>query len=76
MVLHKVISLAELDQTERWLITVEMVQEMLGPKKRLFLELRRRAAHQHKTVNGREVWRNYVQTHYANNMAKHYNTGQ
>jgi hypothetical protein len=42
IVLHKVVSLSELDKTEKCPITVEMVQDMLGPKKRLFLDLRRR----------------------------------
>ena len=73
IVLHKVISLSELDKTEKWLITVEMVQEMLGPKKRLFLDLRRKAADRKKTVNGREVWRSYVQKHYADELARLYN---
>jgi hypothetical protein len=73
VVVQKVISLTELDKTEQWLITVELVQGMLGPKKRLFLELRRQAAHKNKTVNGREVWRNYVQSHYAEEMARAYN---
>jgi hypothetical protein len=74
VVVQKVISLTELDKTEQWLITVELVQGMLGPKKRLFLELRRQAAHINKTVNGREVWRNYVQSHYAEEMAREYST--
>lgn len=73
IVLHKVVSLSELDKTEKWLITVEMVQDMLGPKKRLFLELRRKAADRKKTVNGREVWRSYVQKQFADEMAGMYN---
>lgn len=73
-VMQKVISLAELEKRERWLIVVEMVRDMLGPKKALFLQLRCKAAHINKTVNGREVWRNYVQVHYAEEMAKQYHT--
>ncbi|MCE5286963.1 MAG: hypothetical protein LLG02_14115 [Pelosinus sp.] len=70
VVLQKVVSLAELDATEKWLITVELFESMLGPKKKLFLELRRKAAGRRKTVNGREVWRNYVQSHYAEEMGR------
>jgi len=74
VVLQKVISLAELEKTERWLIAIEIVHSMLGPKKSLFLELRRKAAYINKTVNGREVWRSFVQTHYSETMAEEYNT--
>jgi|GEM_PF-2273311 len=70
VVMQKVISLAELEKRERWLIVVEMVQDMLGPKKLLFLELRRKAADKNKKVNGREVWRSYVQVHYSDEMSK------
>jgi hypothetical protein len=73
-VMQKVISLAELEKRERWLIVVEMVRDMLGPKKTLFLQLRCKAAHINKTVNGREVWRNYVQVHYAEEMARQHST--
>jgi hypothetical protein len=73
IVLHRVVSLSELDKTEKWLITVEMVQDMLGPKKKLFLDLRRKAADRKKTVNGREVWRSYVQKQFADEMARQYN---
>jgi len=72
VVMQKVISLAELEKRERWLIVVEMVQDMLGPKKLLFLELRRKAANKNKKVNGREVWRSYVQVHYSDEMSKLY----
>lgn len=74
VVMQKVISLAELEKTERWLIAIELVQDTLGPKKALFLELRRKAAYLNKTVNGREVWRSFVQTHYSEAMAQEYNT--
>lgn len=67
---YKIINMEELDKTEKWLIAVEMAQSILSPKKRLFLELRRRAAGQNKTVKGREVWRGYVQKKYAETMVK------
>lgn len=73
VVLQTVVSLAELEKTEKWLITVELFRDMLSPKKRLFLELRQKAAKRNKTVNGREVWRSYVQKHYAEEMARMYN---
>ncbi len=72
VVIQKVISLAELDQTEQWLIVIELVETILSPKKKLFLEMRRKAADKRKMVNGREVWRNYVQRHYADEMVKIY----
>lgn len=74
VVVQKVISLAELEKTERWLIVIELVHGMLGPKKSLFLQLRRKAGYINKKVNGREVWRSFVQTHYSEEMAKEYNT--
>lgn len=74
IVLQKVVSMAELEKTEKWLLAVEMVHDILGPKKLLFLELRRRASSKKKTVNGREVWRGYVQQHYAEEMARRYNS--
>jgi len=73
IVLQKVISQAELDETEKWLITVELVENMLGPKKKVFLEVRRAARRKNCTVNGHEVWRGYVQKKYAEEMAKQYN---
>jgi hypothetical protein len=72
VVIQKVISLAELEQTEKWLLVIETVQSMLPPKKSLFLEIRRKAADKRQTVNGHEVWRNYVQRHYADEMVKLY----
>ena len=72
VVIQKVISLAELDKTEQWLIVIELVETMLAPKKKLFLDIRRQAAKQRKMVNGHEVWRNYVQRHYADEMVKIY----
>jgi hypothetical protein len=72
IVMQKVISLAELERTENWLITVELVESLFGPKKTVFLAVRRSAKRMNQTVNGREVWRTYVQQHYANEMAKIY----
>lgn len=72
VVIQKVISLAELDKAEQWLIVIELVETMLAPKKKLFLEIRRKAASQKKMVNGHEVWRTYVQRHYADEMVKIY----
>jgi len=74
IVMQKVVTLAELDRAEKWLLTIELVQNKLGPKKRAFLEVRREARRMNHTVNGREVWRGYVQTHYADRMAKEYAT--
>jgi len=74
VVLQKVISQAELDKTEKWLLTIEMVESMLGPKKKTFLEVRREARKKNRTVNGHEVWRGYVQQRYAEQMAKFNNS--
>jgi len=74
VVLQKVISQAELDKTEKWLLTIEMVESMLGPKKTTFLEVRREARKKNRTVNGHEVWRGCVQQRYAEEMARKNNT--
>jgi len=70
VVLHKVISQTELDENEKWLLAIELVESMLGPKKKVFLDIRRVARRKNKTVNGHEVWRGYVQTNYAEKMAE------
>ena len=76
VVLSKVISLAELDKQEKWLLAVQLVHEMLSPKKQVFLAVRRQARRKNQTVNGHEVWRTYVQANYAKEMAKLYNAPQ
>ena len=74
IVMQKVVSLADLEHAEKWLLVIEGVQDTLGPKKRLFLDLRRKAAGLNKTVRGQVVWRTYVQSHYAEIMAKEHGT--
>ncbi|HWP50836.1 MAG TPA: hypothetical protein VN626_03970 [Clostridia bacterium] len=71
-VVYKVISIEELERQEKWLLTVELVHEMLSPKKQVFLAVRRAARRKNQTVKGHEVWRGYVQTQYAEDMAKKY----
>jgi len=70
VVMQKVVRLAELERAEKWLLTIELVESMLGPKKRTFLDVRREARQKNMTVNGHEVWRVYVQRHYAERMAE------
>lgn len=74
IVMQKILSLAELDKTEQWLLTIELVQSMLGPKKKTFLAVRRAARRMNKTINGHEVWRGYAQVNYAKAMATAYRT--
>ncbi|MBP2654986.1 MAG: hypothetical protein H6Q73_2555 [Firmicutes bacterium] len=72
VVIQKVISLEELEQTEKWLLTVELVESILGPKKKTFLAIRREARRKNRKINGHEVWRGYVQRRFAEEMSNIY----
>lgn len=74
IVMQKVVSMAELERTENWLISTELVESTLGPKNQIFLAVRRDAKRMNQMVNGREVWRTYVQRQYAEKMAQEYKT--
>ena len=58
--------LDRLMETEKWLVTIEKVQDTIGPKKKAFLYLRREAKHM-------DHWRPYVREQYAILMADRLN---
>ena len=62
IIMQKVISLAELDYAENWLLAVEILVETLDDEKRNFLEIRREAHKktQYLGIRGRPAWRGYV----------------
>lgn len=60
-----------LEETSKWLEVIEIVESVLGPKKQVFLMVRRQAAYiQNRNIKGRPAWVAYVQHHYADEMAK------
>lgn len=75
---YKAIQIFNLENDEKWILTVEIIQEMLSDKKAVFLEMRRRAARKNKTLydqgKPKVNWIMFVQEHYANFMAKQYHT--
>lgn len=64
----KVVKLSNLENREKWLLTIEAMQSTLPEKKLLFLSLRREAHQKPNVVN----WANYVQYRYARIMAAKY----
>lgn len=73
--LQKALKLSALDDVESWLETIELVESVLGEKKLVFLRVRREASYlQERFVRGRPAWVVYTQHHYANEMAKKYQT--
>lgn len=72
----QVIQFADLDYMEKWLLAVELMWATLSPKKKIFVEQRRRAEQKNRYLReqrkGRINWILFVQEHYANEMAKKY----
>lgn len=72
--MERVVSLADLEHTEQWLLAVEMTMENIPKEKQVFIEIRRRAAQKNiylkKIGRGRMNWVSFVQEHYAYEMAK------
>lgn len=71
---YKVVQLESLDNSEKWLTTIKLVESMLSPQKQIFLEMRRRAAQKNKTLlankKRRTNWILFVQQHYFATMTK------
>lgn len=72
---YKVVQLAALDDTEKWLTTVRMVEEgLLTESKQVFLKARRAAAQENKNLQAQGKkkvnWILFVQEDYAARMAK------
>lgn len=58
---RKGLQLADIENAKQWIITIELVEGMLSPKKRLFLDIRRAAeAQKYDRDNGRPDWVPYV----------------
>lgn len=66
----KIVRLSGLVKTEKWLETIEIVEDNLSPRTKTFLKVRREAAYSNRNVRGRPAWIIYVQHHYAKEMAK------
>jgi len=58
---RKGMQLADLDASRCWIITIEIVESMLSPKKAVFLQLRREAVLLQSDEPGRPAWVPYVQ---------------
>lgn len=71
--LKKSIDLGKLRHDELWIITIEDVERILSPKKRVFLEVRRRAEEiKYDGDNGRPDWVGYTQCAYADKIMRLY----
>ncbi len=71
--MQKALRMSALDHVEDWLKIIELVENVLGEKKLVFLKVRREASYiQDRFVRGRPAWVVYTQHHYANEMAKKY----
>lgn len=66
IVVQKIVSLAQLDYAENWLLAVEAVVESLDDERKEFLAVRRDAnlKMREKKVKGCPAWRGYVKTNY------------
>ncbi len=74
-VVNKAVRLAKLENVERWLKIIELVEETLSEEKKIFLECRRETAFSPAGKGpGRPAWVVYVQKQYAERMAEKYNT--
>lgn len=75
---RKVVQLARLQETEKWLRLVEEVEQRLPEKLQVVLKLRREANRKHGIIHtgrykGRPAWIPYVQHKYAEVMAEKLN---
>ena len=63
---NKGITLAQLEETKVWLMTIEDTERCLSEKKRTYLDIRRRSAEiEVQQEIGRPGWVDYVQVRYA-----------
>ena len=58
---RKGMQLAELEAAKCWIITIEMVESMLSPKKTAFLAIRRESEGPSMNDRGRPAWVDYAQ---------------
>ena len=58
---RKGMQLADIESSRCWIITIEIVESMLSPKKAAFLQLRREAVLIQSDDPGRPAWISYVQ---------------
>lgn len=65
---RKGMQLADLESMRCWIITIEMVESMLSPKKTAFLQYRREAETMRDGDPGRPAWVDYVQA----NLSRHH----
>lgn len=65
---RKGLQLADIESMRCWIITIELVESMLSPKKTWFLKYRREAEDVENNEPGRPAWVDYVQ---ANLMNRH-----
>lgn len=65
---YKIIHLADIERSEKWLLAVELMEKTLSPKRLIFLECRREAL----KYKGKRNWILFVQRTYAERLAKMY----
>lgn len=69
---YSLIRFSDLEHMERWLLSVELMWSTLSPKKKIFVEQRRRAEAKNRYLKerkqGRINWALFVQKHYAREM--------
>ena len=58
---RKGMQLAELEAAKCWIITIELVESMLSPKKTAFLSIRRESEGRSMNDRGRPAWVDYAQ---------------
>ena len=58
---RKGMQLADLESAKCWIITIELVESMLSPKKTAFLSIRRESEGQSMNDRGRPAWVDYAQ---------------
>ena len=65
---YKIIRLVDIERAEKWLLAVELMEETLSPKRRIFLECRREAV----KYKGKKNWILFVQRTYAERLGALY----
>lgn len=70
------VQFSELEHIEKWLLAIELMWSTLSPKKKIFVEERRRAEKKNRYLRRarkpRINWVAFVQDHYTAEMAKRY----
>lgn len=73
------VQFSELEHIEKWLLAIELMWSTLSPKKKIFVEQRRRAAKKNQYLRSQKKrrinWVSFVQEHYAQEMAREYGRG-